>query len=123
MDQYYKWNIFKGLFLEDSFVIDIKEDYNTIIFKMEFVLNEDHYLYKKPFKHEQYCYKTGYIYFNNVIEKKWILKNNSFLSVDADNESDKGNIDVFYKDRDKYYLEGDWGSILIKCKDVSVKYE
>ena len=48
--QYYDLPELKHLYLEDSFVLDIKEENNYVEFLIEAVLSEEHPLYKTPLK-------------------------------------------------------------------------
>ena len=121
-DYYYNWEIFKNIYLEDSFVLEINEVSNSFVFKVEVVLTENHPLFENPKFGEKYCYKDAFILFSNPTLIRWDLKNLGFVSSDANNESDLGNIDVFYKDENGYYLEGDWGKVLIKSDEVSISY-
>jgi len=114
MSEYYKWNNdFSKVYLEDSYVLEVKENTNAIEFLMEFVLTEKHPDYAPPKPNEQYCYKKGEIIFSNIKHINWIEQ--SFNPIeDADGEIDYGNIDSFVFEDGKYHLEGEWGEVLIE---------
>lgn len=112
MNKYYDWDSFKDVYLEDSFVLDIDEIGNKICFTVDIVLSENHPLYLPPKKNEEYCYKKGKIIFQNVISSTW-LKRNKHAITDANNEIDYGNIDIFERIEEGYYLTGDWGQVII----------
>jgi hypothetical protein len=114
---------FKGLFLEDSFVLQIIENPELVSFQVEFVLIEDHPKYKEPIGNEMYYYRFGEINFIKPKEVIWKFRNQKILSIDANNENDLGNIDLFFKSGEYYSLEGDWGSLLIKCDNLKVKLQ
>jgi hypothetical protein len=122
MEKYFSWENFKYIYLEDSYVLEIRESRNSIVFKMEFVLTKNHPLYKEPKRNSQYCYQIGNIKFIEIEEKTWIVKNLNVVNLDANGETDLGNIDNFYKDQDTYYVEGDWGSLFLKCKQIIIDY-
>ncbi len=50
------------VYLEDSYVLAIKEGGSTLVFAMDLVL-ESHPLYKKPREGERYCYRKANILF------------------------------------------------------------
>ncbi|HMS30759.1 MAG TPA: hypothetical protein PKD32_12975 [Saprospiraceae bacterium] len=118
---YFDLENFKGLFLEDSFVLQIIEVPELISFQVEFVLTEDHPEYKKPLDDEMYCYRFGEINFKNPKQVIWKVKNQKAVSIDANGDNDLGNIDLFFKSGDDYSLEGDWGCVIINCENLEVK--
>lgn len=111
---------FKGLYLEDSFVLQIIETKELVSFQMEFVLTKEHPSYQEPLDNEMYCYRYGVIDFIAPKRVLWEYRNQKVVSIDANGENDFGNIDIFSKYRDVYSLEGDWGSVLIHCKKIEV---
>ena len=103
------------VYLEDSYVLGVVENENSITFQMEVVLTERHPFYSSPKPSEQYCYKKGEITFPNTKEVNWILK--LFKpSDDSSGEIDYGNIDSFVLEGGKYHLMGEWGEILIESE-------
>lgn len=120
---YFELEQFIGLYLEDSFVLQIIETTESVSFKMEFVLTEDHPLFSPPKDGEAYCYQFGTIDFAELIKVKWVSKNEKLISVDANGDNDLGNIDLFYKIGEDYFLEGDWGKVVISCKTLKVELQ
>lgn len=120
---YFDLKDFKGLYLEDSFVLDIIETTKLFSFQMQFVLTEDHPKYKDPSENEMYCYHYGEINFIEPKQVLWKNRNQKAASIDANGECDFGNMDIFLKSEDEYLLEGDWGSVLIKCDNLEVKLQ
>lgn len=118
---YFELKEFKGLYLEDSFVLNIIETAKLFSFQMEFVLTEEHPKYKAPLGNEMYYYHYGVINFIEPKQVLWKVRNQKAASIDANGECDYGNIDIFLKSEDEYFLEGDWGSVLIKCDDLEVE--
>ncbi len=121
-NSYSNWEDFRNIYLEDSFVLEIIETSILLSFKIEFVLGEQHLLYKKPNINEAYCYCLGYMKFINPTNVKWEKKNFDFTSIDANGEKDLGNIDLFYKENDFYFLEGDWGKVSLQCEQIELNF-
>ena len=115
MSNYYDWDKFKNIYLEDSYVLGIDETSNKLIFDVEIVLHEEHPLYTTPKPDEQYCYKKGKIIFDELNSVDWINKNNKAYT-DAEGDEDLGNIDVFEQTKNGYHLEGDWGEVDVESK-------
>jgi hypothetical protein len=98
------------IYLEDSYVLDVFRDATKVVFDVEFVLMENHPVYRAPQPGEQYCYQRGKIIFSGVqIVKVFERIRNSFT--DANDEKDIGNIDSFVWRDDEYCLSGDWGKL------------
>lgn len=120
MKEYYSIGVLKDIYLEDSYVLEIIEQLDKIVFKMDFVICESHPFYKVPKKNERYCYHLGEIVFSKLEKISWIEKNTKNYSYDANNEKDLGNIDCFNYDSNTYNLEGSWGELQIKCNTIQV---
>lgn len=114
---------FSGLYLEDSFVLQIVELPDLVSFQMEFVLTKEHSGYQEPSDNEMYCYRNGVINFIAPEKVHWEHRNQKIISIDANDEIDFGNIDIFFKCGDDYLLEGDWGRVLISAKKIEVKLQ
>jgi hypothetical protein len=119
---YYDIPDLENIYLEDSFVLGIKESADNVVFAMEFVLTKKHPEYSLPQKDEQYCYRKGSLSFNRCRKITW--HNKSFEQfVDKNGEVDLGNIDSFTKNNSANVLEGDWGEIEILSDDCSVELD
>ncbi len=118
---YYNLEQFAGLYIEDSYVLQIIETNGLVTFKMELVLSETHPCYFEPLIDEAYCYRNGVIKFIKPMQVEWVEKNLQRLSVDANGDIDQGNIDFFYKVGDNYLLEGDWGKLIIGSCTIEVE--
>lgn len=103
----------KNIYLEDSYVLGIQEEKYFIVFKMEFVLTEEHPSFSIPKNGEMYCYKRGNLVFSNIELRTWLEKTSN-VNIDANNEEDLGNIDTLRFKNNSFYLEGDWGKLEIK---------
>lgn len=110
--RYFELAGLESLYLEDSYVLQIDEAGDSLIFYMEFVLTESHPEYENPKIGEQYCYRYGDITFPAVTRAAWLNRDNR-KSVDPAGKADIGNIDSFYYENSTYHLEGDWGVVKI----------
>lgn len=119
--EYFNLEGFEGIYLEDSFVLDIAIHFNTIILKMEFVLRDVHQFYCKPQNGEEYCYKTGNLIISPFTKMKCELLPIS-RSIDAAGEVDFGNIDQLFIIDDIIYISGDWGSLEINAKNIQIEF-
>jgi hypothetical protein len=119
---YYKIRAFDGIYLEDSYLLTIEETPSKIVFFLETVVLENHKLYSKP-DNEHFCYRKAKMIFSNYLSLNWIEKIMKPI-VDLDQSIDYGNIDVFYKENNRYYLEGEWGKLeIISMNEPSIDFE
>lgn len=119
MNNYFEIYDLKNIYLEDSFVLGIKEKNNEIEFIVDFVLTENHPLYSIPKENENYCYKKGILLFKGVTSVLWEERKKNFF-FDKNNEIDYGNIDCFYFSKNNFRLSGDWGIVNFKADAVAV---
>ena len=90
---YEQINGLDNIYLEDSFILEIKQLPSQVIISLDTVLTESHPLYESPSEDEQYCYKKARLKFSNVTELQWLNKDLA-PSVDANGEKDYGSIDT-----------------------------
>lgn len=119
MSNYYEWDNFKHIYLEDSFVLGIEESEDGLSFIVEMVLTENHPLYTTPNASEQYCYKKGKIIFQECKSVEWLNKNTQPFT-DVDDSEDYGNIDSFTLSSEGYHLLGDWGEVKVNSSPAKV---
>jgi hypothetical protein len=119
---YYQLEGLEHVYLEDSYVLDIKTDPASVEFLLCVVLTEHHPLYRFPSPAEQYCYRRGLLRFPNVERVEWLEKS-MMPSTDATGAVDYGNIDEFYLADGDYYLSGDWGRLEIKSSPPSLEVQ
>lgn len=122
MSNYHQLDDFKDVFLEDSFVVGIKECEAEIYFSVELVLCENHSMHRPPKTGEQHCYQYAEIVFENVHHIEWLEKSNNNFT-DKNGSVDYGNIDVFQFSPEGYYLEGDFGRIIISSNMPTIRYQ
>ena len=81
-----------GVYLEDSFVIEIAEESDTVKFKVDAVLAKNHPMYREPKHGEQYCYADGWLVFAGASRIDWVRRCEQRFT-DAAGDEDRGNID------------------------------
>ena len=119
---YYEIPSLSNIYLEDSYVLSVREAEDSLIFELEAVLTESHPKYKKPQEGEKHCYRKIFLRFLNVDSFEWLDKR--FMAyADASGEFDYGNIDSFVGCDDGYELTGDWGRVAIKGQAVDIIVE
>lgn len=121
MSQYYEWSTFHSIYLEDSFVIEIKESSDVISFVVEMVLTEEHPEYSCPKKDEQYYYKKGEIIFGEITGVRWLRRNTHPTFIGMENQ-DLGNIDFFELTQGSYHLAGEWGEVIINSASPELSW-
>lgn len=121
MSHYYEWKGFENLYFEDSFVLGIEELHNKLILNVEAVLLEKHPLYTPPNPNEHHSYTKIRIIFSGLKNINWTDKNMG-PTIDPDGSLDYGNIDVFEKTSDGYYLEGSFGTMIIESDPPTLEY-
>lgn len=119
MSNYSDWTDFGQVYLEDSYVLDIKESGDDLAITMEIVLTEDHPKYQDPFENEVYCYAKAKILFPEMRSIRWIRRNRQ-PAIDASGDKDFGNIDSFVQENDSYRLSGDWGEVVVESNPVEL---
>lgn len=106
------------IYLEDSYVLEIRQRGSEIEFEMEFVLRTGHILYESPRIDEMYCYRRGILRLSNCDDVRMLksVKANE----DASGEIDLGNIDRFDLDGERIEMSGDWGELSLKSNQITV---
>ena len=112
MKYYYEFHSLEHVYLEDSYVLDIQTEPDSVEISVETVLTESHPQYSDPLPNEQYCYRNGRICFQNAKRITWVEK--SMIPVpNLVGPPDYGNIGVFYFSEGSYHLNGEWGELEI----------
>lgn len=106
------------IYLEDSYVLNVKEYESRLVFLLEAVLTEQHPQYLLPAADEYYCYRRATLVFPATKRVIWLEKHFKPYR-DTSDHVDYGNIDIFYAQDDVYHLEGDWGRVVI---DSNIPY-
>lgn len=103
------------VYLEDSFVLAIREGPHELMFELDAVLTPRSPAYAPPPEDEQYCYRRAKLIFRGA-DITWLARSEARYT-DASGREDLGNIDVFTAQGQRYYLEGDWGSVQIETNE------
>lgn len=119
LNNYFEIDDLKNIFLEDSFVLNITEKNNEILYDVELVLTENHPLYSEPLETEMYCYRKGALLFKGVSSVIWGNRSEKYF-IDKNDETDYGNIDCFCFSENNFSLSGDWGAISFTANSVDV---
>jgi hypothetical protein len=114
------------VYLEDSWVLEILEDRNSVIFRLEVVLTPAHQLYESPASGDQHCYRRGRMTLRS--EKPVSLRRSGQpLAMDASGEVDLGNIDTVSRVPGEgdhaWQLTGDWGELLVIEPTVLLEFD
>lgn len=112
----------EGVYLEDSYVMDILISPSKVEFAIEFVLTESHPRFTPPPPNEQYCYRQGRLIFEEFDHLLFEFRPQS-RTTDADNNLDYGNIDSFVVNGIEHRLEGDWGKLELIPRKMRVELD
>ncbi|MEV6560992.1 hypothetical protein AB0M22_35090 [Nocardia sp. NPDC051756] len=102
-----------GLYLADSYVLDIVERASAVKFVLEAVLMPEHSSYHEPSAGEQYCYVTGELVFSEVLGVEWLDRPVRKYK-DASGAEDLGNIDSLTCSGGVYSVNVDWRNVRIR---------
>ena len=112
--------MFKGIDLNDSFVLSWQRGTNEITFELEASIWPESKYYEKPKTNEHTCYKPAILSFKNIKELNGLLEINQVKpATDAEGEKDYGNIDNLEKNNKGFLAEGEFGSVLIIGGEIS----
>jgi hypothetical protein len=107
--------IFKGIDLNDSFILNWKHGKDFLTFEIEASIWPESQFYIEPKLNEYTCYRKATLSFINIeslIGLKLLVESPSFI--DADGSVDYGNIDSLQLTSDGFSIQGDFGSVHIK---------
>lgn len=117
------WNLrgFEDLYLEDSWVLEIRATAGLLIIQADLVLRESHPFYEAPKPGEQYCYRRGTIRFEGITDLTWTGQG-APPGVDASGEQDLGSFDQFSVAGSAYRIRGDFGRIEAIAQPPTVEF-
>lgn len=112
--------VFKGIDLNDSFVLDWRHESGRLIFELEASIWPESIYYKKPKESEFTCYLNATLVFNNIsnvigLKRKSVVNS----SVDPDCSVDYGNIDSFRVTNEGFQISGDFGFVNVVGGELS----
>ncbi|KMO84144.1 hypothetical protein BST22_13740 [Mycolicibacterium chubuense] len=120
MIDYSKFPGLAGVYLEDSYVLEIVETPQQIVFRLDAVLTPESPAYHPPRPGEHYCYAAANLVFPDVAVVEWIRRTEKHFT-DATGEEDLGNIDILQDEGDGFIVEGDWGRLRIVGRQPILK--
>ncbi|HWF74447.1 MAG TPA: hypothetical protein VG186_13950 [Solirubrobacteraceae bacterium] len=111
-----------GVYLEDSYVLDVHAAEHSVQFDLDLVLTPQHPAYHDPRPGEQYCYRRGRILIAGARSVRWVRRAMQAFR-DASGEVDYGSIDSWYLDGEISHIAGDWGELEVDNGEVKVVLE
>lgn len=110
-----KVEIFRGVDLNDSFVLDWCYENDHLSIELEASIWPESIYYSKPKKNEYTCYRKATLKFVGVKEVSGLKPKELVQSTrDPNGSIDYGNIDVLNVTDGSFILVGDFGSVNIK---------
>jgi hypothetical protein len=113
-----------GIYLEDSWVLEVASSEHGLSFRIDAVLTPEHSRYEPPGPGEQHCYRTGWLSLRSATPMD-IRLSGSPLAIDATGAPDFGHVDAFVLNRseDRWELEGDWGQASVRNPEVTLRFD
>lgn len=106
---------FKGIDLNDSFVLDWLLTETELSFELEASIWPDSEFYQTPKPNQHTCYKSAELKFSNFTKVTGLkLKSQTHASKEPDGSIDYGNIDSLTKTNAGYDLTGNFGNLQIQ---------
>lgn len=115
------WDIagFGSLYLEDSWVLDVRVSPGAVVLDCDLVLRPGHLLYREPVPGERYCYRRGRICFTSVDAINWREQPPaSTVTRNATGEIDYDSIDRFTASDSGYRLVGGFGRMDVTTAEL-----
>jgi hypothetical protein len=111
-----------GVYLEDSWVLEIAAATDAVALRLETVLTPEHPLYRRPAPSEQHCYRTGWLELTG--DEIDVRLSGMRPHLDPDGSHDHGNIDTFTTAaQGEWELHGGWGSVRITRPRLTLRLE
>jgi hypothetical protein len=114
-----------GIYLEDSWGLDVQADAGRPVFRLDAVLAPDHPVYRPLVPGQHHCYRTGHLVIHSPVPVA-LERSTGRPARDATAELDFGNIDAFVLDDDggsTWRLAGGWGTAVVTDPDVALHLE
>jgi hypothetical protein len=112
MKSYAEFPELAHVYLEDSYVLDIRETEDSLTFVLDAVLTPGHPAYTQPPPEEQHCYVSATLTLAEATEIRWLRRSGRSYR-DATGETDLGNIDRLVLEGDRFEVAGDWGDVQV----------
>ncbi|SEI13863.1 hypothetical protein SAMN05660691_04137 [Rheinheimera pacifica] len=106
--------VFKGIDLNDSFVLDWSSEKNRLCFELIASIWPESKYYVEPKLNEYTCYRKATLQFVNTVSVTGLRPKSAVISsIDPDGSMDYGNIDTLQVVDNGFELTGDFGYIKI----------
>lgn len=124
VEYYEAFSDLAGVYLEDSWVLEVAPTSVGLSLRLEAVLTPDHPLYEPPNPGDRHCYRLAWLSVRTD-GPIGVRLSGRRPAIDASGEGDLGNLDVFAFNpaEDRWELEGDWGHASISSPDVTLQFE
>lgn len=115
--------VFKGIDLNDSFVISWSLEKSCLVFEIEASIWPESPYYKTPLPNEHTCYRRISLIFD-LIESVDGLKLVEYVmpTIDPDMSKDYGCVDTLMSTNDGYLMSGEFGSLKIVGGQLSIRF-
>jgi hypothetical protein len=113
-----------GVYLEDSWVLELAPSDDGLSLHLEAVLTPEHSLYAPPKPGEQHCYRKAWLTVRSPAPAELIFSG-APPAHDATGEMDFGHVDAFVCNEaaDTWELEGDWGNARVRSPEVTLRFD
>ena len=106
--------LFKGIDLNDSFVLNWELKKNCLTFEIEASVWPESEFYSEPKGNEHTCYRASILLIKNIEAVEGLKSMESVrATIDLDGTKDYGNIDVLETNKDGYLIVGEFGSVKV----------
>jgi len=106
--------VFKGIDLNDSFVLDWSFENNCLCFELQVSIWLESKYFVKPKLNEYTCYRKAILQFVNTVSVLGLKPKSAVMSsTDPDGSIDYGNIDTLQVVDGGFELIGDFGNLKI----------
>ncbi|WP_240221592.1 hypothetical protein [Rheinheimera hassiensis] len=106
--------VFNGIDLNDSFVLDWSYENNCLYFELEASIWPESKYYAEPKPNEYTCYRKAILQFTNAVSVSGLKPKSAVMSsTDPDGTLDYGNIDTLQVVDGGFELTGNFGNIKI----------
>lgn len=122
--QWREMECFRGIDLNDSFVLSWKVEKRRLCFVLEASIWPGSEHYQPPEKKEYTCYRPATLYFRDCDSVSGLNAMSEVRpSVDTNGEVDYGNIDSLTQIPGGFEILGDFGNVLVKGGQLDFRVE
>jgi hypothetical protein len=115
-----------GIYLEDSWALDVAPTQHEVAFQLDAVLTPEHPEYRPPAPGEQHCYRRARLTVASP-QRSRLHRSDAPPAIDASGEPDFGNIESFsavdWEGEMAWELSGSWGDLVVVEPSVAIVLE